>query len=143
MEPRLKYKITRAIQQHCYYIVWDVTEAKCILVTAVCVCVWRSVLYYCTDPEVTWGNGRGCPLVVHCWADLQSVHRFRCYDNSTEREMSASACIRYVPGCELLVGQAKLVESQDYYYVAVVSKCFSLECFNTCLLLWQRFWNYS
>jgi len=26
-------------------------------------------------------NGRGCPLVVHSWADLQSVPRFRCYDN--------------------------------------------------------------
>ena len=23
----------------------------------------------------------GCPLVVHYWADLQSVHGFRCYDN--------------------------------------------------------------
>jgi len=22
------------------------------------------------------------PLVVHYWADLQSVHGFRCYDNS-------------------------------------------------------------
>ena len=27
------------------------------------------------------GNGRGCPLVVHYWADLQSVHGFHCYDN--------------------------------------------------------------
>ena len=27
------------------------------------------------------GNGRGCPLVVHCSADLPSVHGFRCYDN--------------------------------------------------------------
>jgi len=23
----------------------------------------------------------GCPLVVHYWADLQSVHGFRCYDS--------------------------------------------------------------
>jgi len=29
----------------------------------------------CTDPDVTWGNGSGCSLVVHYWADLQSVHR--------------------------------------------------------------------
>jgi len=28
------------------------------------------------------GNGRGCPLVVHCWADLQSMHGFRCYENT-------------------------------------------------------------
>ena len=26
-------------------------------------------------------NGKGCPLVVHYWADLQSVDGFRCYDN--------------------------------------------------------------
>ena len=33
------------------------------------------------DPDVTQGNGRGCPLVVHYWADLQSVQGFRCYDS--------------------------------------------------------------
>jgi len=33
----------------------------------------------CKDPDVTWRTGRGCPLVVHCWADLQSVHGLRCY----------------------------------------------------------------
>jgi len=26
-------------------------------------------------------NGRGCPLVVHYWADLQSVHDFGCCNN--------------------------------------------------------------
>jgi len=30
--------------------------------------------HYCTDPDVTWRNGTGCPLVVHYWVDLQSVH---------------------------------------------------------------------
>jgi len=49
---------------------------------------------YCTDPDVTLGNGRGCPLVVHYWVDLQSVQEFRCY----EREMSASACTRSMRG---------------------------------------------
>jgi len=38
---------------------------------------------YCTDPDVTCGSGRGCPLVVHCWTDLQSVHGLRCYGNIT------------------------------------------------------------
>jgi len=33
------------------------------------------------DPDVTWENVRGCSLVVHCWADLQSVHEFRSCDN--------------------------------------------------------------
>jgi len=27
------------------------------------------------------GNGRGCPLVVNYWEDLQSLRGFRCYDN--------------------------------------------------------------
>ena len=29
---------------------------------------------------------RGCPLAVHYWVDLQSVHRFRCYDIITPNE---------------------------------------------------------
>jgi len=52
-----------------------------------CVCLCLSAAacpHYCTDPDVTWGSGRGCPLVVHCWADLQSVHGLRCYGNTTE-----------------------------------------------------------
>ena len=50
----------------------------------VCLCVCLSLAAfqdYCTDPNVAWENGKGCPLVVHCWADLQSVHAFRCYEN--------------------------------------------------------------
>jgi len=39
--------------------------------------------HYCTDRDVTWGSGRGCPLVVHYWADLQLVHGLRCYGNIT------------------------------------------------------------
>jgi len=39
--------------------------------------------HYGTDPDVTRRHGRGCPLVVHCWADLQSVHGLRCYGNIT------------------------------------------------------------
>jgi len=70
-----------------------------------CVCLSLAAFpHYCTDPDVSWGNGRGCPLVVHCWADLQSVHGFRCYDNSAEREMSASACTRSVHSCCWLTG---------------------------------------
>jgi len=63
-----------------------------MVVTRVCVCVSVCVSvclsaaacpHYCTDPDVTWGSGRGCPLVVHYWTDLQSVHGLRCYDNIT------------------------------------------------------------
>jgi len=58
---------------------------------SVCVSVCLSVClsaaacpHYCTDPDVTWGSARGCPLVVHYWADLQSVHGMRCYGNIME-----------------------------------------------------------
>jgi len=63
------------------HFAWVVDDAKCIVVTRVCVSVCVSVClsvavrpHYCscTDPDVTWGHGRGCPLVVHCWTDLQS-----------------------------------------------------------------------
>jgi len=74
------------------HFVWVVDDAKCIVITRVCVCVCLSVCLsvrgrmltlYCTDPEVTWGSGRGWPLVVHYWADLQLVHGLRCYGNIT------------------------------------------------------------
>jgi len=63
-----------------------VDNAKCIFVTCVrvrvCVCLSVAACpHYCMDPDVTWGNGRGCPLVVHYWADLQSVHGFRRCDS--------------------------------------------------------------
>jgi len=35
-------------------------------------------------PGCNLGNGRGWPLVVHYWADLQSGHRLRCYGNITQ-----------------------------------------------------------
>jgi len=71
------------------HFAWVVDDAKCIVVTRVCVsvCVCLSeaaCLHYCTDPDVTWQSGRGCPLVVHYWADLQSVHGLRCYGNTME-----------------------------------------------------------
>jgi len=54
------------------------------VVTRVCLCVSVCLSAavrpdYCTDPDVTWGHGRGCPIVVHYWADLQSRHGLRCY----------------------------------------------------------------
>jgi len=72
------------------------------VVTRVCVSVRLSVcLSICPRPhahtiartaDVTWGSGRGCPLVVHYWADLQSVHGLRRYGNTME--MQSPAVIR-------------------------------------------------
>jgi len=54
------------------HFAWVVDDAKCIVVTRVCVSVCLSVCvsvclsaavcpYYCTDTDVTWDIGRGCP----------------------------------------------------------------------------------
>jgi len=49
---------------------------------SLCVCLSLAAIpHYCRHPEVILGNGRGCPLVVHYWADLQSVAWFCCYGN--------------------------------------------------------------
>ena len=51
--------------------------------------------HYCTDPDVTWGHGRGCSLVVHYWADLQSGHGLHCYGNITKTLEDKSPIYRY------------------------------------------------
>ena len=48
---------------------------------SVCLSVPRRIPTLLHGPGCNLGNGRGCRLVVHYWADLQSVHGFRCYDN--------------------------------------------------------------
>jgi len=60
----------------------------------VCVCLSAAVCpHYCTDPDVTWGRDRGCPLVVHYWADLQLVHWLHCYGNIM-RTLVYAGCAR-------------------------------------------------
>jgi len=74
-----------------HYISRETTRNVLWSRSSVCLCVCLSVclsaaacLHYCTDPGVTWRSGRGCPLVVHYWADLQSVHGLCCYSNTME-----------------------------------------------------------
>ena len=79
----------------------------------VSVCVPHPIPTLLHGPGCNLGNGRRCPLVLQCWAELQSVHGFRCYDNiqvcklialctanaySAEREVSAIACTHSVTG---------------------------------------------
>jgi len=49
---------------------WTTMERRLlILITRICMCGSLSAAafpHYCTDPDVSWGNGKG-PLVVHCW----------------------------------------------------------------------------
>jgi len=89
-----------------YFITFRVSRRRreMIVVTRVCVTVCLSAaacLHYCTDPDVTWGSGRGCPLVVHYWADLQSVHELRCYGNIT-RTRNVSECMLVLALCLVL-----------------------------------------
>jgi len=53
----------------------------------VCLCVCMSVRGRMSallhGPGCNLGSGRGCPLVVHYWVDLQSVHGLRCYGNTS------------------------------------------------------------
>ena len=66
-------------------MVTRVCVSVCVSV-CLCVCLSAAVLHYCTDPDVTWGRGRGCPLVVYYWAALQSGHGLRCYGNITRTQ---------------------------------------------------------
>ena len=64
---------------YCFFVTFCTSR---ILVMHVCVSVFPLPHSHTTArTQTTWGNGRDCPLLVHYWADLQSVHRFRCYDN--------------------------------------------------------------
>ena len=51
---------------------------------------------HCTDPDVTWGNDRGCPLVVHYWEDLQLMHGLRCHNNITRTLVTSLPALRDV-----------------------------------------------
>jgi len=65
------------------------------LCVCLCLCVCSSPhahTIYCTDTDKTWRNGTGYLLVVHCWANLQSVHGFRCYGNIV-RTRNVSECL--------------------------------------------------
>ena len=64
------------------HFMWHLSD---VIIASVCLSV-------CLDPDVTRGNGRGCPQVVHYWADLQSLHGFRCYDN-VARTCNVSECL--------------------------------------------------
>jgi len=57
-----------------------------------CVSVPRCIPTLLHGPECNSGEWQRCPLVVHCWADLQSVHGFRCYD-SIARTRNVSDCL--------------------------------------------------
>jgi len=89
-----------------YFITFRVSRRRCEM------CYGRTRLYVCMSvcvfvcvsvrghlptllqrPGCNLGSGRGYPLVVHYWADLQSVHGLRCYGN-TRNAWQSPAVIR-------------------------------------------------
>jgi len=74
-----------------FIITFRVSRRRCEMYCGyprLCVCLSvclsaAACLHYCTDPDVTWGSGRGWSIVVHYWVDLQSRHGLRCYGNIT------------------------------------------------------------
>jgi len=88
-------------------------HARLCVCLIVCLSVRRRIpTHYCTDPYVSWRNGRGCSLVVRYWADLQPVHGFRCYDDIVRRARNVSGCTRSMPG---LVSLTVNLQREAYY----------------------------
>ena len=78
------------------HFAWVVGDAKSIVVTTLCVCLWLSLIacsHYTLlhGPGCNFGEWWGCSLVVHYWAYLQSVLGFRCYDNIAPCVLAISA----------------------------------------------------
>jgi len=83
------------------YIEMYIDHARLFVCVSVCLSV-AAFLHYCTNPDVSRENGKGCPPVAHYWADLQSVHGFPCYDNIV-RTRNVSECLLSVYACFLFV----------------------------------------
>ena len=69
---------------------------------SVCLSVPHRIPTLLHGPACNLGGIVGVPSSCALLADLQSVHGFRCYDNSAERDMSASACSRSMSGAIVL-----------------------------------------
>ena len=65
---------------------WNVCWSRLSLCLCLSVCLSLAAFpQYSMHLDVTLGNGTGCPLVAHCWADLQLVHGFRYCGNIHRR----------------------------------------------------------
>ena len=53
----------------------------CVLIMAVRLSL-AAFPHYCMLLDVTLRNGRGCPLIVHYWADLHLMSGFHCYGST-------------------------------------------------------------
>ena len=72
------------------HFAWVVDDAKRIVVTRVCVSVRGRMPTLLHGPGCNLGSGRGCALVVHYWADLQSGHTTSALNSLTLRLQAAN-----------------------------------------------------
>ena len=110
------------------HFAWVVDDAKCIVLwSRASVCLSAVVRpHYCADPDVTWGMvgvPSSCALfdrfAIGARVSLQWQH-------SAEREMSASACTRSMPGSLCVVemgGRTRSIGLSHRYPNAVIPRC--------------------
>ena len=118
---------------------------------SVCVSVSAAACpHYCMDPYVTWGSGRGCPLVVHYWADLQSVHGLRCCGNImrtrtvSEYMLALALCLVYICGAILskLICKIGAVNCNSNVLIALLKGSKRRFCYEYASLLLYAWLNY-
>jgi len=66
------------------------------------------------------GSDRGCPLVVHYWADLQFGHRWSCYGNITR---NVSEYMLVLALCLVLLGYQRGVKFSRYVIYVMLTIC--------------------
>ena len=72
---------------------WFIRMQSLCVCLCVCVSVTRRIPTVLHGPGCKLRNGKGCSLVVHYWVDLQSVHRFHCYDNIARTRSVSDRCM--------------------------------------------------
>jgi len=91
----------------------NVLWSRASVCLSVCVSVHGRMPTLLHGPGCNLGSGRGCPLIVHYWADLQSVHGLRCCGNITRTLVTTlrPSCDMTTAGvCALLAGDCRVTE---------------------------------
>jgi len=92
-----------------------------VLWSHVSVCLSAATcLPHCTDLDVTWRSGRGCPLVVHYWVHLQLVHGLRCYGNITRMRNVSEYMLTVLTLCLVLHSVYTLSHYSSYIHESIL-----------------------
>jgi len=91
--------------------------------------------HYCTDPDVTWEMIGVPPSCALLGGFAIGTRLSLLYDNSAEREMSASACTRSVPGSSIGRGSQFNGDSHWKIKTSYASQLTPLRCWLKCWLI--------